>query len=223
MTADQPAPAPAATPAAAASEPSRRLLRDVAYEALLAAIVSGELAPGAKLGDVELAARLGLTRAPVRDALARLATERLVVSKPQSYTRVAPLVAEEIRGALAVVGAMHTLAVREALPRLERDHLARMRSANAEFVRAVGAGDIAAAISADDAFHAVPVAASGNQPLADTVARYTPLLRRLEHQRFSSTAARASAARHEDLIAACEARDADRAAEISYEIWAELE
>lgn len=218
VSTEEPASAPAPAP-----EPSRRLLRDVAYEALLASIVSGEFAPGAKLSDAELAARLGLSRAPVRDALARLTAERLVVSKPQSYTRVAPLVAEEIRGALAVVGAMHTLAVREALPRLEPDHLAQMRTANEEFVRAVRAGDIAAAIAADDAFHAVPVAASGNQPLADTVARYTPLLRRLEHQRFSSTAARASAARHEELIAACEARDADRAAEISYEIWAELD
>ncbi|MGW2818214.1 GntR family transcriptional regulator [Streptomyces sp. NPDC001415] len=223
MPTEEPAPAPASVSSAPASEPSRRLLRDVAYEALLASIVSGEFAPGAKLSDAELAARLGLSRAPVRDALARLTAERLVVSKPQSYTRVAPLVAKEIRGALAVVGAMHTLAVREALPRLEPDHLAQMRTANEEFVRAVRAGDVAAAIAADDAFHAVPVAASGNQPLADTVTRYTPLLRRLEHQRFSSTAARASAARHEELIAACEARDADRAAEISYEIWAELD
>ncbi|MFD7015833.1 GntR family transcriptional regulator [Streptomyces sp. NPDC059161] len=201
----------------------RRLLRDVAYEALLSSIVSGEYAPGAKLSDGELAARLGLSRAPVRDALARLTAERLVVSKPQSYTRVAPLVAEEIRGALAVVRAMHTLAVREALPRLRESHLHDMRAANAAFVRAVEAGDIGSAISADDAFHAVPVSASGNRPLSDTVARYTPLLRRLEHQRFSSEAARASAARHEELITACEARDAERAAKIAYEIWAELE
>ncbi|MFI6688120.1 GntR family transcriptional regulator [Streptomyces sp. NPDC050485] len=219
MTPEPPDAAPASVPAPT----SRRLLRDVAYEALLSSIVSGEYAPGAKLSDAALAARLGLSRAPVRDALARLAAERLVVSKPQSYTRVAPLVAEEIRGALAVVRAMHTLAVREALPRLKKSHLAEMRAANADFVRAVAAGDIAAAIGADDAFHAVPVSASGNQPLSDTVARYTPLLRRLEHQRFSSEAARASAARHEELIAACEAGDAERAAEISYEIWAELE
>ncbi|MFD9824733.1 GntR family transcriptional regulator, partial [Streptomyces violascens] len=167
MPSEEPASAPA-------PEPSRRLLRDVAYEALLASIVSGELAPGAKLSDVGLAARLGLSRAPVRDALARLATERLVVSKPQSHTRVAPLVAEEIRGALAVVGAMHTLAVREALPRLKPDHLARMRTANAAFVRAVEAGDIAAAIGADDALHAVPVAGGGHPPPPPTRGPATP-------------------------------------------------
>ncbi|MEU3608415.1 GntR family transcriptional regulator, partial [Streptomyces sp. NPDC035033] len=66
----------------------RTLLRDRAYESLREAIVRGDLAPGALLKDADLADRLGLSRAPVRDALARLTVEGLVETKPQSYTRV---------------------------------------------------------------------------------------------------------------------------------------
>ncbi|MFE7610781.1 GntR family transcriptional regulator [Streptomyces celluloflavus] len=201
----------------------RRLLRDEAYDALLEAIVSGELPPGQKLNDAELAERLGLSRAPVRQALARLAGERLVVSKPQSFTRVAPVVAQEIHDALAVVRAMHALAVRTAVPQMTEAHLARMRTANAAFVRALDAADPTAAIAADDALHAVPIEVCGNAALAETVRRYTPLLRRLERRRFSSTAARASAARHDALIDACAAGAPDAAAELTDEIWGELD
>ncbi|MGW2008772.1 GntR family transcriptional regulator [Streptomyces nigrescens] len=201
----------------------RRLLRDEAYDALLEAIVSGELPPGQKLNDAELAERLGLSRAPVRQALARLAAERLVVSKPQSYTRVAPVVAEEIRDALAVVQAMHALAVREAVPRMTGEHLDRMRAANASFVRALDAEDALAAIAADDALHAVPIEVCGNAALAETVRRYTPLLRRPERRRFSSTAARSSAERHDALIAACAAGETDAAVALSGEIWGGLD
>ena len=98
-------------------EPVRRtLLRESAYEAIRDAIVRGELAPGAFVRDTDLAARLGLSRAPVRDALSRLADEGLVESKPQSYTRVTPLDPRDVRDAAAVVRAMHELAARTAVP-----------------------------------------------------------------------------------------------------------
>lgn len=202
--------------------PKRRLLRDEAYDAILEAIVSGELAPGQKLSDAELADRLGLSRAPVRQALARLATERLVVSKPQSYTRVAPVVEKEIKDALAVVRALHELAVRAAVPRLTAEHIDRMRAANVRFAGAVAAGDATAAIAADDELHAVPIEVCGNEALAETVRRYTPLLRRLEQQRFSGATARDSAERHDALIEACASGDVARAVELSTQIWGVL-
>src|SRR5581483_661314 len=64
----------------------RTLLRERAYEAIRDVIVRGDLEPGTPVRDIDLAAQLGLSRAPVRDALARLANEGLVEMKPQSYT-----------------------------------------------------------------------------------------------------------------------------------------
>ena len=87
----------------------RTLLRDTAYEAIRDAIVRGDFPPGAVLSNAAVAEQLGLSRAPVRDALARLADEGLVETKPQSYTRVTRLVPNEVRDAAAVVGAVLSL------------------------------------------------------------------------------------------------------------------
>src|SRR3954469_5099202 len=96
----------------------RVLLRDQATDRLRGAIVAGDLAPGAVIKDTDLAARLGLSVAPVRAALARLADEGLVKAKPQIHPSVTPLVVRQVRDAAAVVRAMHELAAREAAGRV---------------------------------------------------------------------------------------------------------
>jgi len=60
------------------------LLRDMAYEAIRDAIVREDIAPGSSVRNAEFAERLGLSRAPVREALARLADEGLVETKPRA-------------------------------------------------------------------------------------------------------------------------------------------
>ncbi|MDX3385043.1 GntR family transcriptional regulator [Streptomyces niveiscabiei] len=201
----------------------RTLLRDRACEAIRDAIVSGEIEPGAVVRDVDLAERLGLSRAPVREAFARLVDEGLLESKPQSYTRVTPLVASEVRDAAAVVGAMHELAARIAVTRLTLADIATMRAANERFADAVVAGDVDAALLADDELHDVLVRVGGNRAAAATIARYTPLIRRLERRRFGEGGNCRSAGLHEQLIDACEAGDVTGAVRVTAEIWRGLE
>ncbi|MET9389369.1 GntR family transcriptional regulator [Streptomyces sp. NPDC006624] len=201
----------------------RTLLRDRAYEAIRDAIVAGELEPGAVVRDAELAERLGLSRAPVREAFSRLVDEGLLESKPQSYTRVTPLTASDVRDAAAVVGAMHELVTRVAVPRLTDTDLAAMRAANERFAAAVGGADVDAALRADDALHDVLVRVSGNRAAAATVARYTPLIRRLERRRFGEGGSCRSAGLHERLIEACAAGDTAEAVRVTAEIWRGLE
>lgn len=152
----------------------RTLLRDRAYETIRDAIVAGDIAPGAVVRDADLAERLGLSRAPVREAFTRLVDEGLLESKPQSYTRVTAVVAADVRDAAAVVGAMHELVTRIAVPRLFAADVEGMRTANERFAAAVRAGDVDAALHADDALHDVLVRAAGNRAAAATIARYTP-------------------------------------------------
>ncbi|MER6898449.1 GntR family transcriptional regulator, partial [Amycolatopsis sp. NPDC000740] len=171
----------------------------------------------------DLADQLGLSRAPVRQALLRLAEDRLVVSKPQSYTRVAEFDAGDVRDAVRLVRALHELAVREALPRLGQREIAEMREANDRFREAVAEGDVGKAIEADDELHEIPVRACGNRAVAATLDRYTPLLRRLEYARFSSLPAHRSVTRHEELIDALESGDEKTAAQLTSTIWTDLE
>lgn len=200
----------------------RALLRDEAYDRIRRAIIEGDLAPGDNLRDADLAAELGLSRAPVRQALTRLAADGLVESKPQSFTRVAPVVSDDVRDALQLVRTLHEFAVRTALPRLTTAHVASMRSANTRFAAAIEAMEITAAIEADDELHEVPVEVCGNRAVATTLDRYTPLLRRLERVRFGTLPAHRSIQRHDQLIDAIEAGDADEAVRVTSTIWAEL-
>lgn len=199
----------------------RTLLRDRAYEVIRDAIVAGELEPGAVVRDGDLAERLGLSRAPVRDAFSRLVDEGLLESKPQSYTRVTPVVAADVRDAAAVVGAMHELAARVAVPRMFAADVQAMRAANERFAAAVGAGDVDGALRADDDLHDILLRVAGNHAAAATIARYTPLIRRLERRRFGESTCR-SAGLHEQLIDACAAGSADEAVRITAEIWRTL-
>jgi DNA-binding GntR family transcriptional regulator len=198
---------------------ARTLLRDRAYASIRDAIVAGEIEPGAVVRDAELAERLGLSRAPVREAFARLVDEGLLESKPQSYTRVTQVDAAEVRDAAAVVGAMHELVTRVAVPRLFAADIETMRAANERFAAAVAAGDVDEALHADDDLHDVLVRVSGNRAAAATAARYTPLIRRLERRRFGEGGNCRSAGLHDRLIEACAAGDVDEAVDVTAEIW----
>jgi DNA-binding GntR family transcriptional regulator len=200
----------------------RSLLRDRAYRILRDAIVTGELPPGAVIRDGELAERVGLSRTPVREALARLADDGLVETKPHSWTRVTPLGLREVRDAIVVVRAMHELAVRLAVPLMTERHHDLMRAANKRFAAGLDAADVQAAMDADDALHGVPVTALGNRVLAATIDRQLPLIRRLEKARFGSLLGRRSIAFHDQLIDACEDGDVETAVAITTRIWTTL-
>jgi DNA-binding GntR family transcriptional regulator len=200
----------------------RVLLRDQALLLIRDAIVTGDLAPGAVVKDADLARQLGLSVAPVRTALARLADEGLVEAKPQSHTRVTPLVPRQVREAAVVVRAMQELAAREAVPHLTADDVIAMRAANDRFAAALDGGDVDEAMAADDDLHAVLLVRCGNSAVVATVDRFTPAIRRLERRRFADAHGRRSVDLHERLIAACAAADADAAVATTTEIWTAL-
>jgi len=204
------------------SKVTRLLLRDEAYDRIRRAIVDGTLPPGAPLRDADLADQLGLSKAPVREALRRLADDGLVDSKPQSYTRVSDVMSRDVIDARQIVRVLHEFAVREAAPRCRPADVAAMLAANDRFAKAIEAGDIAAAVRADDELHDVPVRLAGNAAVAATLDRYTPLLRRLEHARFSSALAWNSVERHTKLIDALEAHDTRTAVSVISTIWTDL-
>ncbi len=190
----------------------RELLKDQAYVAIRDAIVDGTLAPGERLRDQELCAWLGLSRTPVREALARLEQDGLVETAPQRFTRVAPLDRQAAGDAFPVVAALHALAAELAHPRLTgRDH-DELRAANERFAQALDAGDVSAALAADDDFHGVFVTAAANAEIARSLDRLMGGVRRLERLRFGSLAGRASVRQHDEIArAAAEGRPAETA------------
>ena len=200
----------------------RGLLRDDVYRRLRDAIVDGTLTPGEQLRDLELAAWLGVSRTPVREALLRLAHSGLVLAQPGRSTVVSPLEVRRVRDARDVVAAMHEVAVREAVPVLTDADLAAMRDANRRFAAAVQSGDVEQALLADDDLHGVLVTIAGNRALDRVLEQFTPTLRRAERLRFASLRGRASIPQHDELIRLCAAGDAEGAAAVAYDTWHSL-
>jgi DNA-binding GntR family transcriptional regulator len=178
---------------------SRQLLRDGAYATLRRAILDGTLAPGERLRDNDICEWLGLSRTPVRAALARLEEDGLVETSPQRFTRVSPLDRDAARDAFQVVAAVHALAAQLAVPGLTAIDIEALRDANRGFADALEHGDVDAALAADDEFHDVFVAASGNGEIPHTLDRLMPRLRRLERLRFATLAGRRSVEHHEQI------------------------
>jgi DNA-binding GntR family transcriptional regulator len=200
----------------------RHLLRDTAYSALCDAIVAGTLAPGERIHDAELCSWLGLSRTPVREALARLHEDGLVEMAPQRYTRVAPMSPREARDCFPLVAALHALATELAVPHLGRVHVQRLRAENDTFLRALHAREGPAAYAADDRFHEVFLAVAGNPQISQVLRRLAPRVHRLERLRNGALPGRRSVAQHEAIIARAAAGDAAGAGSAARENWLEL-
>lgn len=101
----------------------RRLLRQNVFERLLAEIIDGRLAPGRRLRDDELTALLGVSRTPLREALARLDGLGLVQTAPNRFTRVAPLASGSLFEVIDLLDALVPLLVQRIVERLDDDTL----------------------------------------------------------------------------------------------------
>lgn len=186
-------------------------LADGAYESLMEAIVSGELAPGQRLRIDALAGDIGTSRIPVRDAIKRLEADGLIETKSNAWTRVTPIRAQEAAEAFPIIASLHALATRLGVPALTEDDFDQMLEADARRASALEAGQVVEAIEADDSFHGVLLKASRNELLGESIARLMPRIRRLDLLHFSHLSQRNSSRDHADIIAACQSRDAGAA------------
>jgi DNA-binding GntR family transcriptional regulator len=89
------------------------------------------------------------------------------------------------------------------------------------FAGAVSAGDTAAALDADDELHAIPVSILGNRSIESVLDQFGPVVRRAERDRFAEDG-QAAIERHERLIQLLASGDAERASELTFEIWHSL-
>lgn len=161
------------------SQPTGRTLADAAHARLRDSIVTLRLAPGAPLAEVEVCGRLGISRTPVRAALARLQQEGLVETTGATRSgrvRVTPLTAADMRELFLMVGALDGVAARLAaeLPETRRQAVVRDAvaiNARLQALSATDASDIRAAQDLDVRFHrCYEQAASGPRLLAKLAA-----------------------------------------------------
>jgi DNA-binding GntR family transcriptional regulator len=133
-----------------------------AYRAIHDMTVNFEIAPDARLNEVDLANRLGMSRAPVREALNRLVADGLVTFAPGRGFRCRRLSAKEIGDLYGVRRDLEVAAVREAAAGHDRDQGGALLERWTAVLRDEATTDVDALIAADEAFHADLVGLSGN-------------------------------------------------------------
>ena len=156
---------------AAASPLVLESLREQVYDHLRLLMSRGEIQPGAVINQDELAARLGVSRTPLRDALLQLEAEGFVAILPRRGVRVATLTVEAVRHMYEVVGALEGAAVLSPFPSLGRRELAALRRLNREMRTALLAEDFDRYYDANLAFHDVFLDRCGNVQLVRIVRR----------------------------------------------------
>ncbi len=139
--------------AATAPRPGPGTAAQHALEGLRRAMVEGELRPGDRVRQEEIAERLGVSLAPVREALAVLEQEGQVSYLPRRGYTVAELALEEVREIYALRALLEERAARRALPLLDEDAVGRIELAARECADAAAAGDVAAELAANRRFH----------------------------------------------------------------------
>jgi DNA-binding GntR family transcriptional regulator len=142
-------------------------------------IVTGALPPGTVVKDAEVAARLGVSITPVREAIAQLAAEGLIDIAPNRTRRVTHVTQKNALELIDVMGVLASAGVEWGVDNLTESHLARMRERLDEFVAGLERGDVTAAAAAGADFSTIMIMAGGNRELQTHVDLVVARTRRL--------------------------------------------
>ena len=141
-------------------------LRDVVFNTLRQAILRGELKPGERLMEVQLANKLGVSRTPIREAIRKLELEGLVLMIPRKGAEVADITEKSLMDVLEVRKALEELAVQLCCDKITGKEIEELHRAADDFRRILKTSDDVTEIAeADVRFHDIIYLATGNQKL----------------------------------------------------------
>ena len=130
-------------------------LRDVVFQTLRQAILKGELKPGERLMEIQLAQKLGVSRTPVREAIRKLELEGLVLMIPRKGAEVAEITIKDLEDVLEVRAALEELAVCDACENITEEQILALKEAADNFQAALESDDLVKCAETDMAFHEI--------------------------------------------------------------------
>lgn len=143
----------------------RQALWEPIAAALRRAIILGELSPGLHLEEPSLAEKFGVSRIPVREALARLTHEGLVQIEPRRGAFVIGMTSDEVHDVYDFRQLIEAHAIRRAAERADADSLARLQSLVDDMAEAVRRNQLDRVAVPDVNFHREIVAMAGSRRL----------------------------------------------------------
>lgn len=156
------------SPSALLNQIENRPLRERVLDALREAIISGDLKPGQPLTEMELAASLGVSRAPLREALQILSSEGLVETIPYTGTSVRHLTRTDIEELYSLRSVLETFAVRRVITQRNPQHVEQLRQCFTAMLGAAESGQIKQVNNIDRLFHDTLIELTGHSLLMNS-------------------------------------------------------
>lgn len=193
-------------------------LRELVFESLREAIISGQLRAGERLMEIQLAEEMGVSRTPVREAIRKLELEGLVAMIPRKGAYVAGLSFKDIVDVFEIRGALEGLAAELAAERITDEELEELERYLVKIAEAIEKGDLEKVVANDTDFHSLLYQASRNQRLSQIINNL-----REQIQRFRTTSLsypgrmKTALEEHRKIVEAISARDGELASKLAHE------
>ena len=192
-------------------------LRDVVFNTLRDAILTGKLVPGERLMENQLAEKLGVSRTHVREALRMLELENLVELVPRKGAQVLDMSEKDIVNILEVRSALEGLATSVACKKMAKEDLQQLKNMEVDFEKAVADNDVEHFVDIDEDFHDLIFAATENDKLINIFRNLRIQLYRyrMAQAKNNETSMSTIVAHHRSIIRAIENHDAEEGASIA--------
>jgi len=189
-------------------------LRDVVFQTLRKAILTGELKPGERLMEIHLADKLGVSRTPIREAIHKLELEGLVTMLPRRGAMVSQISESGLKDVLEVRRSLDALCAELASVRITEEGKKALKEAYEAFNEAVATEDATIMAKADVAFHDIIIKATANERLITIINNLGEQMYRYRFEYIKEETKREDIMReHKALVDSIVSGDADAARE----------
>ena len=189
-------------------------LRDVVFNTLREAILKGELKPGERLMELQLASKLGVSRTPIREAIRMLEQEGLAVTIPRKGAEVAKMTLKDMEDVLEIRETLDELAAKIACTKMNEQQMLELIKIKDEFEKNTNSEDVKLIAETDEKFHDIIYEATDNAKLVvllnnlrEQIYRY-----RVEYLKNKDNYP-ALIQEHEEIVEALKAHDKDKVTE----------
>lgn len=197
---------------------SYKPLREVVFESLREAIITGLLKPGERLMEVQVAEELGVSRTPVREAIRKLELEGLVVMLPRRGAYVAGISVKDIADVFEVRAALEALAASLAAERITDAELEDLERSLVEITKVSDTQDIGTIVARDTSFHDIIYRASRNGWLIQIISNLQDQIHRFRMTTLSRPGRTKEAVEeHKKIVEAISDRNSELAGQLARE------
>ncbi len=188
-------------------------LRDVVFQTLRAAILRGELKPGERLMELQLAAKLGVSRTPIREAIRMLEQEGLAITIPRKGAEVARMTEKDMEDVLQIRCALEELAARLSCDNITEEELRELKVAMIAFEEKTKEDNVVELAKADVTFHDIIYKAADNPKLLFLLNNLREQMYRYRTEYMKDDKIHPVLIReHRDILKALEMRDKEQVA-----------